>query len=169
MSPSLTSASSLADPLMQWLELALKTNEMLLSSGSVIRMRTERIARAGLAPSAADLAEFQLMGQEKLAAASESGMAMVKQWHSSHLSLANRVLQQWVQSTAAFFSLAGSVTPAQAAAHGDALMQSATGTVSAASELSDMAVHIAREGLEPIHAAATSNARRLAGLESGAE
>lgn len=166
MSSSLTTTPGLVHPLMQWFDLALKTNEMLLSSGSVIRMRTERIAKAGLAPSPADLAEFQLMGHEKLAAASESGIAMAKQWHSSHLSLASRVLQQWVQSTTAFFSLAGSVTPAQAAVHGDALVQSAAGTVSATSELSDMAVHIAREGLEPIRAAATSNARRLAELES---
>ncbi|MGJ7537001.1 MULTISPECIES: polyhydroxyalkanoate granule-associated phasin [Variovorax] len=163
---SLTSAARLANPLMQWLDLALKTNEMLLSSGSVIRIRTERIAKAGLAPSAADLAEFQLMGDEKLAAASESGIAMVKQWHRSHFSLANRVLQQWVQSTTAFFSLAGSVTPAQAAAHGDAFVQSAADTVNAASQFPGIAVRIAREGLKPIHAAATSNARRLAELES---
>jgi hypothetical protein len=151
-----------AGPLAQWFELALKTQEMLLSSGSVIRMRTERIARAGLAPSADDLAEFQLMGQEKLAAASESGLAMARQWQSSHLSLANRVLQQWLQSTSAFFSLAGSVTPAQAAAHSDALVQSAAGTVDAASQLPDIAARIANDGLEPIRAAATSNARRLA-------
>jgi hypothetical protein len=147
---------------MPWFELALKTQEMLLSSGDVIRMRTERIAKAGLAPSADDLAEFQLMGQEKLAAASESGLAMARQWHSSHLSMAHRVLQQWLQSTAAFFSLAGSVTPAQAAAHGDAFVQSAAGTVNAASQLPDIAARIAHDGLGPIHAAATSNARRLA-------
>jgi len=164
--PSLTSAARLANPLVQWFDLAFKTHEMLLSSGSVIRMRTERIAKAGLTPSAADLAEFQLMGQEKLAAASEAGIAMAKQWHSSHFSLASRVLQQWVQGTTAFFLLAGSVTPAQAAAHGDAFVQSAAGTVDAASQLPAIAARIAREGLEPIHAAATSNARRLAELES---
>ncbi|HEX7864670.1 MAG TPA: polyhydroxyalkanoate granule-associated phasin [Variovorax sp.] len=163
---SLTSAARLTHPLMQWLDLALKTHEMLLSSGSVIRMRTERIAKAGLTPSADDLAEFQLMGHEKLAAASESGIAMARQWHSSHFSLANRVLQQWVQSTTAFFSLAGSVTPAQAAAHGDAFVQSAADTVDAASELPAIAARIVRRGLKPIHAAATSNARRLSGLDS---
>lgn len=163
---SLTSAARLPTPLTQWLDLALKTNEMLLSSGSVIRMRTERMAKAGLTPSAADLAEFQLMGREKLAAATESGMAMVKQWHHSHVSLASRTLQQWVQGTTAFFLLAGSVTPAQAVAHGDAFVQSAAGTVNAASQLQGMAAGIAHEGLKPIHAAATSNARRLAELEA---
>ncbi|MFM9923860.1 polyhydroxyalkanoate granule-associated phasin [Variovorax sp. H27-G14] len=163
---SLSSAARLANPLMQWFDLALKTHEMLLSSGSVIRMRTERMAKAGLTPSPADLAEFQLMGQEKLTAASESGMAMVKQWHSSQFSLANRAVQQWVQGTTAFLLLAGSVTPAQAVANGDAFVQSAAGSVNAASQLPGMAARIAREGLKPIHAAATSNARRLADLEA---
>lgn len=164
--PSLTAVAAPAHPLSQWFDLALKTQEMLLSSGSVIRMRTERIAKAGLTPSAADLAEFQLMGHEKLAAASESGMAMVKQWHSSQFSLAHRALQQWVQGTTAFLLLAGSVTPAQAAANGDAFVQSAASTVDAASQLPGMAARIAHDGLEPIHAAATSNARRLADLEA---
>jgi len=163
---SLTSAARLANPLMQWADLAIKTHEMLLSSGSVIRMRTERIALAGLTPSAADLAEFQLMGQEKLAAASESGMAMAKQWHNSHFSLANRALQQWLQSTTAFFSMAGSITPAQAAARSDAFVRATTRTATTAGQLSGAAARIAREGLKPIHAAATSNARRLAGLQS---
>ncbi|MDM0008635.1 hypothetical protein QTI51_27950 [Variovorax sp. J22G73] len=166
MSSLTSTANALANPLTQWFDLALKTHEMLLSSGSVIRMRTERIAKAGLAPSAVDLAEFQLMGHEKLAAASESGMAMARQWHHSHVSLASRALQQWVQGTTAFLLLAGSVTPAQAAANGDAFVQSAAGTVSAASQLTDMAARIASDGLKPIHAAATSNARRLAELEA---
>jgi hypothetical protein len=82
------------------------------------------------------------------------------------VSLASRALQQWVQGTTAFLLLAGSVTPAQAAANGDAFVQSAAGTVSAASQLTDMAARIASDGLEPIHAAATSNARRLAELEA---
>ena len=81
--PSLTSVARLSNPLMLWVDVALKTQEMLLSSGSVIQMRTGRMAKAGLAPSAADLAEFQLMGNEKLAAAGESGAAMVRQWHLS--------------------------------------------------------------------------------------
>lgn len=162
---SLSSTARLANPLLQWFDLAFKTHEMLLSSGSVIRMRTERIARAGLAPSAADLAEFQLMGHEKLAAASESGLAMARQWHSSQFSLAHKAMQQWLQSTTALFSMAGSITPAQAAARSDAFVQTATRTASTAGQWSGIAARIAREGLKPIHAAATSNARRLAGLQ----
>lgn len=160
--PSLTSVARLSNPLMLWIDVALKTQEMLLSSGSVIQMRTGRMAKAGLAPSAADLAEFQLMGDEKIAAAGESGAAMVRQWHSSHVSLANRALQQWLLSAGAFLSMAGSVTPAQAAERSDAFVQATARAAGTASRLSGAAVRIAREGLKPIHAAATSNARRLA-------
>jgi hypothetical protein len=60
---------------MVWTDVALKTGEMLMSSSSVIQLRTQRMATAGLAPNANDIAEFQLMGQEKLDAASESGAA----------------------------------------------------------------------------------------------
>ncbi|WP_431126196.1 polyhydroxyalkanoate granule-associated phasin [Variovorax paradoxus] len=161
---SLTSAVRLASPLMLWVDVALKTHEMLLSSGSVIQMRTERIAKAGLTPSAADLAEFQLMGNEKLAAAGESSVAMAKQWHSSHVALANRALQQWFQSAGAFLSMTGSITPAQAAVRSDAFVRAAARAAGTASQLSGAAVRIARQGLKPIHAAATSNARRLAEL-----
>jgi len=159
---SLTSAARLANPLMLWADVALKTQEMLLSSGSVIQMRTERMLKAGLTPSAADLAEFQLMGNEKLVAAGESGVAMARQWHNSHVSLANRALQQWVLSAGAFLSMTGSITPAQAAVRGDAFVKATTRAASTAGQLSGAAVRIAREGLKPIHAAATSNARRLA-------
>ena len=163
---SLTSAVRLASPLMLWVDVALKTHEMLLSSGSVIQMRTERIAKAGLSPSAADIAEFQLMGNEKLAAAGESGAAMAKQWHSSHVALANRALQQWFQSAGAFLSMTSSITPAQAAVRGDAFVRAAARAAGTAGQLSGAAVRIARQGLKPIHAAATSNARRLAELRT---
>ena len=89
MSPRFTSPRFF-NPLMLWVDVALKTNEMLLSSGSVIQMRTERIAKAGLSPSDDDLAEFQLMGHEKLAAASESGAAMANQLHTTQFALVNR-------------------------------------------------------------------------------
>ena len=88
MSSSFT--SRFFNPFMLWTDVALKTQEMLLSSGSVIQIRTERMAKAGLAPSAADLAEFQLMSHEKLAAASESGAAIVNQLHTTSYSLLNR-------------------------------------------------------------------------------
>jgi len=57
MNPSFSSPRFF-NPLMLWVDVALTTNEMLLSAGSVIQMRTERMAKAGLSPNEVDLAEF---------------------------------------------------------------------------------------------------------------
>ena len=119
MSPSFSS-SRFFNPLMLWVDVAFKTHEMLLSSGSVIQLRTERMARAGLSPSADDLAEMQLMSHEKLAAASESGAAMANQMHSTQFALVNRAVKHWLGGTVALVSLATSITPAQIATHGQA-------------------------------------------------
>ena len=99
------SSSRFFNPLMLWVDVAFKTNEMLLSSGSVIQMRTERMARAGLSPNDEDLAEFQLMGHEKLAAVSESGAAMANQLHTTQFALVNRAVKHWLGGGVALFSL----------------------------------------------------------------
>lgn len=150
------------NPLMLWLDVALTTQEMLVSSGEVIRLRTERIARAGLSPNAADLAEIQLMGDEKLAAVSEAGAAITSQLHASGLSLVHRAVQHWFSGAAAMVGLATSLTPAQAAAHGHALIEVGKRSVANVSHLSSAGARVAQRGLKPIHAKATSNARRLA-------
>jgi hypothetical protein len=161
MTPSLSSPRFF-NPLMLWVDVAVKTNEMLLSSGSVIQMRTERIAKAGLSPSDADLAEFQLMGHEKLAAVSEAGVAMANQLHTTQFALINRAVKHWLGGGMALFSLAMSTTPAQALTHAEALGTAATRSAAAASQLTSASARIMQRGLKPIHAKATSNARRLA-------
>ncbi|MDM0075308.1 hypothetical protein QTH90_12990 [Variovorax sp. J2P1-59] len=160
MTPSFSSPRFF-NPLMLWVDVAVKTNEMLLSSGSVIQMRTERIAKAGLAPSDADLAEFQLMGHEKLAAVSEAGAAMANQLHTAQFAVVQRMVRHWLGGGVALFSLATSTTPEQAATHAEALGRSAMRSAAAVSELSSAGARIVQRGLKPIHAKATSNARRL--------
>lgn len=157
------SSSRFFNPLMLWVDVAFKTQEMLLSSGSVIQLRTERMARAGLSPNAEDLAEMQLMGHEKLAAASESGAAMANQLHSTQFALVNRAMKHWLGGAVALFSLGTSVTPSQIETHGRALAGAATRSVATLTQLSSAGARIAQRGLKPIHAKATSNARRLAG------
>lgn len=157
------SSSRFFNPLMLWVDVAFKTQEMLLSSGSVIQLRTERMARAGLSPNAEDLAEMQLMGHEKLAAASESGAAMANQLHSTQFALVNRAVKHWLGGAVALFSLGTSVTPSQIETHGRALAGAATRSVATLTQLSSAGARIAQRGLKPIHAKATSNARRLAG------
>ena len=161
MTPSFSSPRFF-NPLMLWVDVAVKTNEMLLSSGSVIQMRSERIAKAGLSPSDVDLAEFQLMGHEKLAAAGESGAAMANQLHTTQFALFQRMIKHWLGGGVALFSLATSTTPAQAMTHVEALGTAVTRSAAAVSQLSSASARIVQRGLKPIHAKATSNARRLA-------
>jgi hypothetical protein len=146
------------NPLMLWADVAVKTNEMLLSSGSVIQMRTERIARAGLTPSDDDLAEFQLMGHEKMAAAN--------QIHTTQFALINRAVRHWLGSGVALFSLSTSVTAAQALRHAEALGSAAARSAAVVTQFTSAGARIVQRGLKPIHAKATSNARRLAGEQA---
>ena len=154
-------SSRFFNPLMLWTDVALKTQEMLVSSGSVIQIRTERMAKAGLAPSAADLAEFQLMSHEKLAAASESSTAIVNQLHTASYSLMNRSVRDWLSGVTAFMGLATSLTPAQAAAHSHELLHAGNRAVATATQMGSASARVVQRGLKPIHAKATANARRL--------
>jgi len=147
---------------MLWADVALKTQEMLMSSGAVIQVRTGRMAKAGLAPSAEDITEFQLMGQEKLAAVSESSAAVANQLHTSGFSLAQRSMRHWLSGATAWVGLATSLTPAQAVAHSHELFNASSRAVATASQIGSAGARIAQRGLKPIHAKATANARRLA-------
>ncbi len=152
----------LFNPLMLWTDVAVKTGEMLASSGTVIQRRTQRMATAGLRPSTADKAEFTLMGQEKLDAAHESRTAMASQMHGKQVALINRSVQQWLASVGALFALALSATPVQAAKRHAAFIDAATQSALTVSQLFSVSARVVQRGLKPIHAKATSNARRLA-------
>jgi hypothetical protein len=154
------------NPLLVWTNVALKTHEMLLSSGSVIQMRTERMALAGLVPSAADVAEFELMGHEKLAAASQSTAAIASQLQLSSQAMLQRTIRHWFGSASAFLGLVTSVTPAQAAANSHEWLQANARAAATATQLSTVGARVVQRGLKPIHAKATANARRLAAYES---
>lgn len=160
MTPRLSSPRFF-NPLMLWTDVALKTNEMLVSAGSVIQMRTQRMAQAGLQPGPADIDEMQLMGHEKLEAVAESGAAIANQLHTTHYALVNRAVQHWVGSANALVGLATSTSPAQAMSHGNRFVDAVTRSAATATQLTSAAARIAQRGLRPIHAKATANARRL--------
>lgn len=160
MSP--TFSSRFFHPLLLWADVALTTQEMLLSAGAVIQARTGLMARAGLVPSDADQAEFQLMGEEKLAAATESGAAIASQLHNTQFTLTQRALRDWLEGATAWIGLATSLTPAQAAAHSHALLHAGQRTLANATQMGSAGARIVQRGLKPIHARATANARRLA-------
>ncbi len=154
------------NPLMLWSDVAFKASEMLVSAGSVIQMRTQRMAQAGLQPSPADIEEMQLMGHEKLEAATESGAAMTNQLQITTYALVNRAVQHWFGSANALVGLATSTSPAQAMSHGNRFVNAATRSAATATQLTSAAARIAQRGLRPIHAKATANARRLSGASA---
>jgi hypothetical protein len=102
------------------------------------------------------------MGHEKLAAVSEAGAAMAGQLHTTQFALVNRVIKHWFASGMALFSLATSLTPEQAVSHAEAFGDATARSAEALSQLSSAFARIVQRGLKPIHAKATSNARRLA-------
>jgi len=148
------------NPLMLWTDVAFKTGEMLVSSSSVIQMRTRRMAEHGLQPNAADMREMQLMSEEKMAAASESSAAIASQLQITQDSLV-RGTHQWLASAGALMALATSITPAQAVVRGEAFIAATTRAAATATQLSSAGARMAQRSLKPIHAKATSNARRL--------
>ncbi|MGK6309495.1 polyhydroxyalkanoate granule-associated phasin [Variovorax sp. DT-64] len=160
------SSSRFFNPFMLWADVAFKTQEMLLYSSSVIQLRTERMAKAGLSPSDADLAEMQLMSHEKLAAATESGVAIANQLHSTQFALVNRAVRHWLGGAVALASLATSTTPEQISIHGQAFVGAATRSAATLSQLSSAGARIAQRGLKPIYAKASANALRLAGPQA---
>lgn len=66
-------------PMLMWMDIATKTNQMLMSSGVVINKRVGRMVAAGPNPSARDRKEFHLMGAEKVVAFNQSALAAWQQ------------------------------------------------------------------------------------------
>jgi hypothetical protein len=132
----------LLDPLLLWADLALKSAEMLVASGQVIGSRVEQMARAGANPSASDLREMHLMGSEKLKAATASGLAVARRLGAA----------PWPHAMAAWPSGGW-----PAAAHAWHPWWAGLGALAS----------LGHAALMPVHAAATANARRLAGRKGG--
>ena len=151
---------------MLWADVALTTSEMLVSSNSVTRIRTLRMAEHGMLPDASDMREMRLMSDEKLAAAGESGAAIASQLHATHANLVQGA-EQWLLSASALMALATGATPAQAVRRSEAFVNATTRAAATITRLSSAGARITRRGLKPIHAKATSNARRLSAVGSG--
>jgi hypothetical protein len=153
---------TVANPLIVWTRLAVKSNEMLLASAHVIGHRTSRIALAGPIPHARDRREFHLMGQEKLEAAAESMQAVSLRILTAHQQLCTILFRQFVAGASGLMSLAiapASVWPSRRQA--ELVRDSLANSAAVASHLSGAVAHLAHHGLKPVHSRATSNAKRL--------
>lgn len=118
--------------------LTMKSIELAFAAPQVVVHRMARMAAAGSVLSARDRREFQLMGEEKVVAFTESWNAMALQAIRANRALAASVVLFW--SPAAW---GAPFARATAQLHGAAL-----GVLS--------------EGIAPMHRKATANARRLA-------
>lgn len=147
-----------------WNDLALNAGEMLAASAQVITHRTQRLHAAGPLPSAADQREFALMGSEKLEAVQASSQAMALALSTSPVDAGMRTWQLWMGAAEAALALAASRNPAEAFASHTRLVQSAAQVAASLGQAGEVGAHLAQQGLEPIHAKATANARRLRGL-----
>jgi hypothetical protein len=142
-------------------DLARIAGEMATAAAQTIHDRTQRMARAGLNPSAHDRKEFLLMGQEKLEAAAESSTRMVTEAMAFNQHLARLVLRQ-IQAQTAAWSGAVLGTP-----HGwmngyARLVQGAFANSQAiGAAVGHALIRSAAAGLKPIHGRARANAKRL--------
>jgi hypothetical protein len=152
-----------ANPSTLWSSLAMKTGEMMLASAQVINHRTGRIARAGASPNSRDRREFTLMGQEKIAAASESAQAVAARVLNLNQQIGTIAFNQLVTGTAGIVALATARTIAQSGkAQAELMRDTISSSAKTASQLADSVARVAHQGLKPVHSRATANAKRLA-------
>jgi hypothetical protein len=148
-------------PFLLWVDLAMKTGEMMMASAQVIGHRTRRLAAAGSKPSARDRREFALMGQEKVEAVTKSAHGMAAHMMTMDPLLGARAVGQTLAVANAMMSLAGSRSVSQALARQARLVRTMGQSAGTASRISGSSARLAQRGLTPIHARATANAKRL--------
>lgn len=151
-----------ASPLSAWTDLLVKTGEMMSASAQVIGHRTARMALAGPAPSQRDRHEFNLMGQEKMEAATESAHAMAIRMMRLHQDVASLAVQHMLDGAANLMSVVSSSSLHQSGHRQSKLAHDTMrNSVEAVSQFNASLANIAQTGLHPIHARATANAKRL--------
>ena len=158
----------LLNPFMLWGRLAMKTAEMLVSSGQVIGSRMDQIARAGARPGPRDIREIALMGSEKMKAATESGLAVATRLQAANWQLFARAWQQWFASLGAMNALVASRSFGEALARQHSLLNTLGRAGRTQGRISADMARLAGAALAPVHAASTANARRLARVRTRA-
>lgn len=159
-SPKRSKASPIT-PVLLWMDLAWKSGEMLLTSAQVINHRTTMIANSRTPMSKKDQKEFNLMSQEKLEAGTASAFAMAAYMTRLNHKLWTRAFEQMLGVNTAMISLAASGTISQSASRQKTLGRAVAQSMDTGSRLSSTTANLLQRGLEPVHAKATANARRL--------
>jgi hypothetical protein len=150
-----------AFPFTVWTDLATRTGEMLVASAQVIGHRTHRMAAAGHSPNLRDRREFARMGLEKVEAAGESWWAMGQQMAAMNWQVAIRAWQDLVAAGTAWMAFGSSRTLPQLMQRQLELGRTLTQSAHSTARLTDATARVVGKGLQPIHARATANAKRL--------
>lgn len=157
----MTRKSSYLNPFALWTDLAMQTTGMMLASAEVISHRTSRMAQSSFPPSAKDAAEFTLMGQEKMEAATESMQAAGLAMMTFSPFAAMKMFNEMAAVQADLFHLATSSSLPMAISRNQKLGHSMRRAANSVASLSDQTANGALNTLKPIHSRATANARRL--------
>lgn len=157
----MTRKSAYLNPFSLWTDLAMQTTGMMLASAEVIGHRTSRMAQSSFPPSAKDAAEFTLMGQEKMEAATESMQAATLSMMAFSPFAAMKVFNEMATVQADLFHLATSSSLPMAMSRQQTLGRSWAKAAKSAVSLSDQTANGALDTLKPIHSRATANAKRL--------
>lgn len=141
-------------PMTLWWQTCLKAAETMVVAPQVITHRTARMAQAGPTPSQFDQREFATMGAEKVVAFSQAWMNAAGEIVTFQQQMANTALRQW-------WAMANLFNPVTAFTAPWSLMKAPIDLLSASSRAMSMTPRIAHSVVKPIHAKATSNAKRL--------
>lgn len=150
-----------AFPAASWIHMTRKTQrqatrlgqqmtEMMIAAPQVVAHRTARMCMGGAVPNSRDSREFKAMGEEKVAAFSESWQAMASQAMTSQMQIVATLTQMAYQQSSLWwmpFGASRGVSTADMTQLGNQ-MQSA-------------AMQIASKGMAPVRKRAMANAKRL--------
>jgi hypothetical protein len=142
----------------------MKLGETYVAAGAVIGHRTVLGAAALTDPLHADHAEFALMSSEKIAAFTSAGQALLDDVETIGRETANFWVSQAVAGLRATLGMAFARSAASAlAAQQRWVTETALRTQNYATRVTSLGAGLSGSALAPVHAAATGNARRLAG------
>lgn len=146
-----------ACPALRWWPAGMKTWETLLAAPEVIAQRTTRMMTAGPFPAARDRREFVSMGAEKVMAFSQAWFGASREMFSFQQQMAHVAGRQWWALVTAFRPVPGH--------RGAGALLNPAATMASMLGVGNRAVstlpRVAHRAVSPIHARATSNARRL--------
>jgi hypothetical protein len=141
-------------PMALWWQTCLKAAETMVAAPQVITHRTARMAQVGSIPTQVDQREFAAMGAEKVVAFSQAWMNAASEIVTFQQQMASTAIHQW-------WAMANQFNPVTTFTAPWSLMKAPIGLLFTSNRAMSITPRIAHAVVKPIHAKATSNARRL--------